>query len=233
MAARGDLQRLSVNRYRGIVTRTLRTWTAVAVLSSLAPLTFLSTPGLAATASRTCHAPRLTGLTVATARAKARVAGCPLRLTGARLQMPTIQTIHTQSVRPGRVAKVVTVSVNPLCPGALNIGPPPGEPIVKSGPTELISGLFIVGGAFIYRSAPNCKVFVGKSSGGTITITNSVGTVFANNMALAPGQLLYVNVPAGSYTITGVFSGGEKAGPTTVTVASGEIVRQDLVLDVP
>lgn len=147
--------------------------------------------------------------------------------------MPTIQTIRTQSFGPGHVAKVVTLSVNPLCPGSLNIGPPPGEPIVKSGPTELIAGLFIEGGAFIYRSAPNCKVFVGKSSGGTITITNSVGTVFADNMALTPGQLLYVNVPAGTYTITGVLTGGNKLGPTTVSVASGEIVRQDLVLDVP
>jgi hypothetical protein len=147
--------------------------------------------------------------------------------------MPKIQTIHTQSVHPGQVAKVVTVSVNPLCPGSLNIGPPPGEPIIKSGPSELITGLFIEGGAFIDRSAPNCKVFVGKSSGGTITITNSVGTVFANDMALAPGQLLYVNVPAGAYTITGVFTGGNKVGPTSVNVVSGEIVRQDLVLDVP
>ena len=170
---------------------------------------------------------------MATARVRARAAGCALRLTGARVQMPTIQTIRTQSVGPGHVAKVVTLSVNPLCPGSLNIGPPPGEPIIKSGPTELITGLFIEGGAFIYRSAPNCKVFVGKSSGGTITITNSVGTVFANNMALSPGQLLYVNVPAGTYTITGVLTGGNHLGPATVNVASGQVVRQDLVLDVP
>jgi hypothetical protein len=127
----------------------------------------------------------------------------------------------------------VTVSVNPLCPGSSNIGPPPGEPIIKSGPTELITGLFIEGGAYIERSAPNCKDLVGKSTSGTITITNSVGTVFVNNMALSAGQLLYDNVPAGVYTITGVFTGGTKAGPTTVTVASGEIVRQDLVLDAP
>jgi hypothetical protein len=40
-------------------------------------------------------------------------------------------------------------------------------------------------------------------------------------------------VPAGVYTITGVFTGGTTAGPIQVTVASGEIVRQDLVLDAP
>jgi hypothetical protein len=175
----------------------------------------------------------MTGLTVTAARARAQVAGCQIRFTGARVQMPKIQTIHTQSVRSGRVAKFVSVSVNPLCPGALNPGPPPGEPIIKPGDTELISGLFIEGGAFVERSAPNCKVYVGKSSSGTITVTNSVGTVIVNNMALTAGQLLYVNVTAGDYTISGVFSGGNTVGPIKVTVPSGEIVRQDLVLDVP
>jgi hypothetical protein len=104
---------------------------------------------------------------------------------------------------------------------------------VKPGATELITGLFIEGGAYVERSAPNCKVYVGKSSAGTITITNSVGTVFANDMALTAGQLLYVNVPAGSYTISGVLAGGSTPRPVTVSVPSGEIVRQDLVLDVP
>jgi hypothetical protein len=112
------------------------------------------------------------------------------------------------------------------------MGPPPGEPILKPGPTELIAGLFIEGGAYIERSAPNCKTLVGQSSAGTITITNSVGTVIAN-MALTAGQLLSVNVTPGQYTISGQFAGGTKAGPTTVNVPSGEIVRQDLVLDVP
>jgi hypothetical protein len=103
---------------------------------------------------------------------------------------------------------------------------------VKPGPTALIAGLFIEGGAFIERSAPNCKTLVGKSSAGTITITNSVGTVVATT-ALTVGQLLSVSVTAGTYTISGQFAGGAKAGPTTVNVPSGEIVRQDLVLDVP
>jgi hypothetical protein len=173
------------------------------------------------------------GLTVTTARARARSADCRLRLVGAAVTMSAIQTIRTQSVRPGLSAKVATVSVNPLCPGSVALGPPSGEPIITPGKTELISGLFIEGGAFIYRSAPNCKSFVGRSSGGTMTITNSVGNVIVNNMALTAGQLLYDNVSAGTYTISGVLTGGNKVGPITVNVQSGEVVRQDLVLDVP
>jgi hypothetical protein len=175
----------------------------------------------------------MTGLTVTKARDRAEIAGCRLRLVGAKVQMPMVQTIQTQSVRPGHVARVVTVLVNPLCSGGVNPGPPPNEPIIKPGPTELITGLFIEGGAMIESSAPHCKDLVGKSSAGTITVTNSVGTVIANNMALSAGQELYVNVPAGSYRVSGKFSGGEAVGPITMNVPSGERVRQDLVLDVP
>jgi hypothetical protein len=231
---RGDQSTVVSDSYGVVVKRSLRSGLAVFGLIAYLPLSITASSSVATASTRpSCHVPRMTGLTVLAARSRARVAGCALRLTGARVQMPSIQTIHTQSVRPGQVAREVTISVNPLCAGSINPGPPPGEPILKPGPSELISGLFIEGGAFIERSAPHCKTLVGKSNAGTITITNSVGTVFANNMALTSGQLLYVNVPAGQYTISGVFAGGNKVGPVTVTVPAGEIVRQDLVLDVP
>jgi hypothetical protein len=216
------------------MNQSLRSWSAALVVVGLAPLTFAGTPsGAAASAHATCHAPRMTGLTVSAARARARVAGCQLRLTGAAVKVPTVQTIHTQSVRPGQIARVVSVSVNPLCQGSAALGPPPGEPIIKAGATELITGLFLEGGPLIFRSAPACKDLVAKSTSGTITITNSVGTIIANNMALTAGQLLYVNVQAGPYTISGKLSGGTTVGPITVNVPSGEVVRQDLVLDAP
>jgi hypothetical protein len=97
----------------------------------------------------------------------------------------------------------------------------------------LDTGLFIEGGAFIFRSAPVCKDLVGKSDAGTITVTNAAGTAIANEVALNAGQLLKITLSAGQYTITGVFAGGNAVGPTTVTVPAGEVVRQDLVLDVP
>ena len=173
------------------------------------------------------------GLTVSVARARARVAGCQLRLAGAVVRVPTVQTIRAQSVRPGLSARVVSVVVNPLCQEPAAPGPPPGEPIIKAGATELVTGLFIEGGALVLRSAPSCKTLVGKSTSGTITITNSVGSVIADNMSLTAGQLLYVNVQAGAYSVSGKLTGGSIVGPITVNVPSGEIVRQDLVLDVP
>jgi hypothetical protein len=115
----------------------------------------------------------------------------------------------------------------------VNPGPPPGEPLLTPGTTRLTTGLFIEGGAFIYRSAPVCKNLVGKSSAGTITVTNAAGVAVADQTALTAGQLLEVNLNAGQYTITGVFANGVTARPVTVTIPAGEVVRQDLVLDVP
>src|ERR1035437_4199898 len=212
----------------------LRSWSAALVLVAGLPLTATATSSSTTVAAHSsCHAPRLISLTVNAARARARTCGCRLRLTGAPVRMSSVQTIRTQSTRPGQVTKLLIVTVNPLCPGSANIGPPPGEPLVTPGPTELDTGLFIEGGAFIYRSAPVCKDVVGTSSAGTITVTNAAGTVIANKTALTAGQLLKITLGAGEYTLTGVFAGGNAVGPIKVTVTAGQVVRQDLVLDVP
>ena len=203
-------------------------------LAGTLPLAVVATTSVAAgSAQTTCHAPQLTRLTVSAARTKARAAGCAIRLAGSSVTNPTVQTIRDQSVPAGRATKSVTVIVNPLCAGPADLGPPPGEPLITAGASELVTGLFLEGGPLVDRSAPVCKDLVGKSTGGTITITNSAGTTIANAMKLTPGQLLYVNVPSGAYTITGVFSDGTAAGPITVTVSSDQVVRQDLVDDAP
>jgi hypothetical protein len=216
------------------MTWSLKSAMAALVLAGTLPLAVLSTTAVSASsAEATCHAPQLTRLTVTAARTRAKAAGCALRLTGASVTMPAVQTIRTQNVRAGRSAKSVTVSVNPLCPGPADLGPPSGEPLITTGASELVTGLFLEGGPIVDRSAPVCKDLAGKSTGGTITITNDAGTTIANAMKLTPGQLLYVNVPAGPYTISGVFSDGTTAVPITVTVSSDQIVRQDLVDDIP
>jgi hypothetical protein len=204
-----------------------------ALAAAALPLTTPMSSPAAASTTANCHAPRLTGLTVTVARRDAVAAGCTVRLIGARLRVPQIQTIRTQNVRPGRVTRVLTLSVNPLCSGSADPGPPAGEPIITPGPTELISGLFFEGGPFIMRSAPSCKRSAQRSSPGTITVTNAAGTVIVDHMKLTAGQLLSVKVPAGKYTIRGVLSVNNKVGPIVVDVPAGDTVRQDLTLDVP
>ena len=221
-------------RYGETVKQSLRWWLAASALVASLPMSVTATLVLAAGAAHaSCHAPRVIGLTVTEARSRAKSSKCQLRLTGAPVQMPMIQTIRAQSARPGLLTKFLSVTVNPLCPGSANLGPPSGEPLLTPGPSGLTTGLFIEGGAFLYRSVPVCKNLAGKSSAGTITVTNSVGVTVANQSALTAGQLLQVNLNAGQYTITGVFASGVTARPVTVTIPAGEVVRQDLVLDVP
>ncbi len=149
------------------------------------------------------------------------------------MTMATIQTIRSQGTRPGQFTKLLTATVNPLCPVSAAIGPPQGEPLLTPGPTELKTGLFVEGGPLVLRSAPSCKELVGTSSAGTITVANAAGTVIADNAVVTEGQLLAIMLSPGAYTVSGVFAGGNAVGPITVTVPAGEVVRQDLVLDVP
>jgi len=106
------------------------------LIVTVLPLTFSATTTVAvASTPSTCHAPRLTGLTVTVARRHAKASGCDVRLVGAKLQMPQIQTVRTQNVRPGHVTKVVALTVNPLCSGAADNGPPAGEPSSRDRPS--------------------------------------------------------------------------------------------------
>jgi hypothetical protein len=215
------------------VTRNVRLWLATSLIVAVVPLTLSMSAHVAAASPTNCRAPRLTGATVTVARRDAKVAGCTLRLIGAKLQVPQVQTILRQSVPVGRLTEVVTPTVNPLCGGAALDGPPPGEPLISAGPTELISGLFIEGGPYVMRSAPTCKDVAETSSPGTITVTDAAGTVIVNREVLARGELLHVKVAPGRYTITGNLTKNNKLGPVTVKVPNGDTVRQDLTLQVP
>lgn len=226
------LKRLSRHDNVAAVKPSQRLSLATVMLAVLVPLLVSLPSGPAAAGTHDCRAPRVVGLTVTAARSRAALEGCRLRLAGAPVTMADIQSIRAQRPGPGHVTGLVTAIVNPLCPSVSNIGPPSGEPLETPGPTELDTGLFIEGGAFVYRSAPNCKDLVGTSSAGTITVTSAAGTVVAHAV-LTAGQLLKVTLAAGRYEITGVFANGDTVGPTNVTVPAGETVRQDLVLDVP
>ena len=92
-----------------------------------------------ALATGRCRVPRLKGLAVQKARARAAKAGCRLRMRGAPVKQPLIQTVARQRPRAGRRAKTVTIWVNPACFRTGLSGPPAGEPLVKPGPTELVT----------------------------------------------------------------------------------------------
>lgn len=192
------------------------------------------------------HVPRLVGLSLSAARRRAARAGCKVQAREAgsgqivekRLNgRYAAQAVLRQAPRAGRAGGVgwtVAVWLKPLCHQSADPGPPAGEPFVKPGPTELISGLFLGGGPLV--SSPRCRS--GTPSPGTIAVTNpSTGAVIASD-SVASGQLATIPLAPGTYAITGTFASAFvnnqpiKTPPLQVTIPAGDAVRQDVVANI-
>ena len=183
--------------------------------------------------AKACRVPSLQGLTVSVARSRAAKAGCHLRLRGARITESSIQTVERQRPAHGGLAPLVTVTVNPLCERSGLPGPPSGEPFVKSGPTELVSGLYLQGGPVVLFSAPGCAHRGGIPRAGTITVSQRNGGPVVASASVTHGQLAKIPLAPGSYTITGRFADGTKTFPQDVVVPAGKTVRQDVLVGLP
>jgi len=184
-----------------------------------------------------CHVPRLTGLTLSAARERAAHARCRLRVKGAARQEAEIQTVERQSPRRGGHSSSVTVWLNPICHREAAYGPELKEPLVTPGPTELVSGFFVVGGPLRRFSTPGCKRPAPRPGAGTVEVTNAGGEVVATQTSTS-GRFVVIPLPAGSYTITGTFLGATSNGShpkesESIVIPPGHSVRQDFFLNVP
>jgi hypothetical protein len=191
----------------------------------------------AARMASACRVPRLAGLTLTVARERADRAGCTLRVKGSGLKRAEIQTIERQSPAAGGRASSVAVWLNPLCFGSAAHGPGLNEPLIKPGPTKLISGFYIDGGPLARFSAPGCKRPSPSPQAGTVEVMNASGTVVATQTS-TDGHFVEIPLPAGSYTLAGTFlddtgNGVHPRQTEPLVIPSGDTVRQDFVLNVP
>jgi hypothetical protein len=186
-----------------------------------------------------CRVPRLTGLVLSVARERSAKAGCRIRLAGAHVQVPAVQTIRRQAPRGGQHGRVVTVWVNPVCSGSAAAGPGISEPLLTSGTTELISGLYIVGGPLRRWSEPRCMPRSGEPWAGTVTVRDPANGSIVTSQTVTRGHLAKIPLAPGTYTIQGTFGNATINGrpgesfPTTVEIQAGKTVRQDVFLNVP
>lgn len=196
----------------------------------------------AASAKRTCHVPRLRGLTLEVALRKAEHAGCKLRLKGAAVKQALVQTVRRQSPAAGRRSRRVKVWVNPLCSGSADYGSGIKEPVIKAGPTELVSGFYLAGGPLRQFSDPHCKRPEPPPGAGTVEVVDASGAVVATRTS-SSGHFVKIRLPAGSYTIRGTFLGATRnVGPIndeghpqetkSIVIPAGHTVRQDFVLPI-
>ena len=196
--------------------------------------------GNSAAAGGGCHAPLLEGLTFKLARAIAERAGCGIRVKGSPVTRAQTQTVARQSPAAGGVTSSVIVWLNPVCrKGGGKVAPEIHEPHIKAGPTELISGFYLVGGPPPhYFSAPKCPRHPEPPPGaGTVEVLDANGAVLATQTSVA-SHFVEIPLAPGSYTIRGTFLGATRDGthPTeneTVVIPAGHTVRQDFLLDVP
>jgi hypothetical protein len=184
-----------------------------------------------------CHVPRLTGLTLRVARERVSRAGCKLRVQGARLEQPFVQTIVRQSPAARTRARVVEVWINPLCHGSAAYGPAIDEPAVTRGPTKLVSGFYLEGGPLWPFSAPDCKRPEPPPGAGTVEVADASGAVVATETSTR-GHFVEIPLPAGTYTIRGTFldatiNGVHPRDTQSVVVYTGYTVRQDFFLSIP
>lgn len=98
----------------------------------------------------------------------------------------------------------------------------PREPYVRPGPTELVVGIYVQGGALI----PHCPFPVRGPQTGTVTLTR--GGVVRERETLTRARLFVFHVPAGRYVVS-----TPRAAAITVEVRTGYTTRRDLFIDVP
>ena len=105
---------------------------------------------------------------------------------------------------------------------------PRQEPKYSSGPTELVSGLYIQGGAV---PPPPCRPEPRGPYGGMLIVRSGGQVVVRRNVA--SGHLAHILLAPGTYERRGRLTNGPELGPVKVIVRSGQRVRQDLFEDVP
>jgi hypothetical protein len=107
---------------------------------------------------------------------------------------------------------------------------PRHEPLVTRGPTELVAGLYVQGGAFIV----GCPQGPRGPFAGTLTATSvRTGKRVAREKLTRSGKLFVLALAPGRYLLRAIDSGGLRSAPVRVTIPAHRTVRQDVFIDVP
>jgi len=107
---------------------------------------------------------------------------------------------------------------------------PAHEPSRTPGPAELVTGLYVQGGALIEGCQPQPR----GPYAGTLTVTSArTGRVVAQRTLAVAGRLFVIALAPGSYRLRARIAGGLLAVEQSVTIPRQRTVRQDVFVDVP
>jgi hypothetical protein len=107
---------------------------------------------------------------------------------------------------------------------------PAHEPVLTRGPSELVAGLYVQGGAYIVGCPQQPR---GPYAGTLSAISTQTGRVVARETLHQAGKLFVLKLPPGSYTLRATNSSGLRAAPSRVRIPAHRSVRQDVFVDVP
>ena len=107
---------------------------------------------------------------------------------------------------------------------------PPNEPVYRSGPTGLVSGLYVQGGPY---PAPPCKPQPRGPYAGTVRVLDPQTGATVAQQSVKDGHLAHIRLASGRYDVTGRFAGGYTPPAVKIRVKAGRKVRQDVFQDVP
>jgi hypothetical protein len=127
------------------------------------------------------------------------------------------------------VLALTMLLASPAC-SAPTVPLPAHEPQLTPGPTELVTGLYIQGGAYIV----GCPQQPRGPYAGTLTVHGGrTGRVVARETLRRPGSLFVVPLSPGRYTLSATGASGLRAEPQMVMIPRHTTVRQDVFVDVP
>jgi hypothetical protein len=204
----------------------------VAAFATAMLIAVVTAASAASTTTRGCVAPRLVGLTERAALRQARAAGCVVHLAGARLKQATVQTIAAQTPAPGTRSVVVRLTLNPLCFGSALNGPPHNEGM-RPGPTELITGLYLVGGPALPYSSPHCRRKPGTPGPGTIDVLDATGGTVVASQTAKRGRLVTFRLPPGRYRVSGRADPNNDSLAQPFRIRAGYTTRRYVIEPVP
>jgi hypothetical protein len=164
-----------------------------------------------------CRTPDVVGVSLAMARHAIGASGCHLVIHQLPAQGRFVtpedaddrQLVARQSPGPGGRTSAVIVSLRPLCSQPSDPGPDITGPSSRSGPTELVAGLFRQGGP--PRLTATCRT--GSPVGGILTISSASGQAIAHR-SVKSGKFGVFPLKPGSYMVSG--SLGDTANGTPI-----------------
>jgi hypothetical protein len=214
-----------------MITRTRLIIPALVAVTVTVAVTVASAATIVTPRPSGCLTPRLVGLTERAATRAARTAGCVVYLAGARLKQATVQTIAGQAPAPGTRTVAVRLTLNPLCFGSALAGPRHDEGM-RPGPTELITGLYLVGGPALPYSTPRCTPKPGRPTTGTVEVLDSAGRLIASR-TVAHARLVRFRLAPGRYRVGGRIQHARQLFTQPFTIRAGYTTRRYVIEPVP